>query len=86
MEDTGQPPCVAGRTDLTQIRYSQYKADRVQNVALARAVQARDGVELRVEPRDHRPRRIGLKPIDYDLADKHFGADPLTTNKEIDLL
>ena len=40
-------------SDLLQARDAEDKADRVQNVGLSRAVQARDGVESGVEPLYH---------------------------------
>ena len=56
---------------LRQVRDAEHKANRVQNVALARAVEARDGVELLVEARDDGSRRIRLEAVDHDLLDEH---------------
>lgn len=61
---------------LGQVGDAQQEADGVQDVGLAAAIQAGDGVEQRVEPVDLRPLRVGLEPIEYDRLDVHLPKGP----------
>lgn len=51
---------------------AEHEADGVEDVGLAGAVEPGDGVEQRVEPRHHRPRRVRLEPLKADLLDVHL--------------
>jgi hypothetical protein len=49
-------------TYVCHVREAEHETYRVENVALPRAVQARDRVERRVPARDRRPHRVRLEP------------------------
>ena len=57
--------------DVSEIRYSQNEANRVEDIRLATAIESGDGVELRVEAGNDSPLSIGLETIDDDLFDEH---------------
>ena len=56
---------------LREVGDAEHEADGVQDVGLAGAVQARDGVEEGVERGDNGPLRVGLEPLDAHLLDVH---------------
>jgi hypothetical protein len=60
-----------GPANLLQVLYSQHEAYGVEDVGLAGAVQACDGVELAVEWADDDPLCVRFESIDGDLLDKH---------------
>lgn len=60
-----------GSPDLLQIGDAQDEAYGVEDVGFARPVQTRYGVEKRVEPGHHRPRRVRLEPLQAYLLDVH---------------
>ena len=57
---------------LCQVVDAEHEADGVQDVTLARSVQTRDGVELRVEARHDCLLCITLKSIDNNLLNIHL--------------
>jgi hypothetical protein len=61
-----------GGAHLAQIGDAEHEADGVEDVGLAGAVEASDGVEQRVEPRHHRPPRIRLEALQAYLLDVHL--------------
>jgi len=60
-----------GSPDLLQVGDSEDEADGVQDVRLAGTVQAGDGVEERVEARNHGAGRVGFEPFQTNLLDVH---------------
>jgi len=68
--------------DLLELRNAEDKADRVKDVGLATAVQARDGIELLVKARHHRALGIRLEAIDNDLLNMH-GCTPPCLSREL---
>ena len=66
-------PCVC----LRKVGDAQHEADGVENVGLAAAVEASDGVELGVEARDLRARSVRLEAVQHNPFDVH-GAAVLT--------
>lgn len=60
-----------GSTDLLQIGDAQDEANGVEDVGLAGAIEPSDGVEVRVKPRNHSPRRIRLEPFQAYLLYVH---------------
>jgi hypothetical protein len=70
-------------TCLREVGDPQHEADGVQDVTLAGAVQAGDGVEQGVERGHDRALRVGLEPIDAHLLDVHgFGLRGGAVNKK----
>ena len=74
---TGETPLSTylhvGDAHLGELGDAQHETDAVQNVALARPIQPRDGIELLVEgPRDGAP-PVGLEAVEDDLLDVHRG-------------
>lgn len=57
--------------DLLQVGDAQHEADGVEDVGLAGAVEAGDGVEEGVEARDDGPGGVGLEALQADLLDVH---------------
>lgn len=60
-----------GSPDLLQVGDSEDEADGVQDVRLPGTVQAGDGVEERVEARNHGAGRVGFEPFQTNLLDVH---------------
>jgi hypothetical protein len=61
-----------GGAHLAQIGDAEHEADGVEDVGLAGAVEASDGVEQRVEPRHHCPPRVRLEALQAYLLDVHL--------------
>jgi hypothetical protein len=64
--------CRGGTVYLSEIRNAEHEADGVENVALARAVEARDGVELLVEARHDSARAVALEAVQNNFFDEHL--------------
>jgi hypothetical protein len=56
---------------LAEIGDSKDEANGIQDIALAGTIEARDGIELRIEARHHSTLRIALKALDHNLLDIH---------------
>lgn len=61
-----------GSADLLQIGDAQDEANGVEYVGLAGAVEASDGVEVRVKSRNHGPRRVRLETFQAYLLYVHL--------------
>ncbi len=61
------------RPHVAQVGDAEQEADRVQDVGLARPVEAGDGVEAGVEAADLGPRAVRLEAVDDHLLDEHGG-------------
>ena len=57
--------------DLGKVGDAEDEADGVEDVGLAAAVQARDGIKAGVKARDHRAGGVGLEAVDDHLLDVH---------------
>merc|ERR1711879_1124687 len=51
---------------------AEYKANGVEDVGLARAVQAGDRIELRVPAQNLRPVGVRFEPVEDELLDVHI--------------
>lgn len=60
-----------GSPDLLQVGDAEDEADGIEDVGLAGTVQAGDGVEERVEARNHGAGRVGFEPFQTNLLDVH---------------
>ena len=60
-----------GGTDLLEVGDAEDEAYCVEDIGLATAVEAGDGVEVLVEARDHRALGVGLEALDDDAVDVH---------------
>lgn len=60
-----------GSPNLLQIGDAKNEADGIENVRFSWTVQAGDGVEERVEARNHGARRVWLEPFQANLLDVH---------------
>ena len=58
-------------SDLLELRDAEDKTDRIKDVGLATTIQTRDGVELLVEPLNHRALGIRFEAINDYLLDVH---------------
>ncbi len=54
-------------TDLREVGNAEHEANRIEDVGLARAVQARDGVEERIKGTHDRTLGIGFESVDHNL-------------------
>lgn len=65
-----------GGADLLQVGDAEDEADGVEDVGLAGAVEAGDGVEVGVEAGHHRPRRVRLESLQTHLLHEHLDRVP----------
>ena len=61
------------RAHLREVRNAEHEANRVEDVRLAGAVQARDRIELLIPARHDRALRVRLEAVDDHLLEVHSG-------------